>query len=202
MRKYFIAGGKLFCFNAKCCTSSFARAIIKEHHPDVWYNLNHKIHFPFGKTVDEVEQLHQYVPMRVNPDRPAALLMREPVSRFRSAAGFLLVSQSVDEVLDIMINETGKAVLNDNKVAFGAGRPIAADVHMLKQSRFLHDDHVEDVKIFKMPDQIDECAKWLGLPTPMVHNNETSGPKPDLTNEQIEKIKHYYRKDVELWESL
>jgi hypothetical protein len=202
MRKYFIAGDKLFCFNAKCCTSSFTRSIIEAHHPDIWYNLNHKIHFSYGKTVHEIEQLHKYAPMRVNPDRPAALLMRDPVARFRSAAGFLRISNCIDEVLDIMINETGAAIKNDKGILFGARKPVAADIHMLKQSRFLHDDHVEDIKIFKMPDQIDECAEWLGLPTPMVHKNETSGPKPNLTAEQIEKIKHYYRKDIELWESL
>jgi len=149
-----------------------------------------------------MEQLHRYAPMRVNPDRPTALLMRDPISRFRSAAGFLNISKSIDKVLDVLINETGEAIVNDKERLIGGRRPLASDTHLLKQSRFLHDDHVEDLKIFKMPDQIDECAEWLGLPTPMVHKNETSGPKPDLTPEQIEKIKHYYRKDVALWESL
>lgn len=197
--RYFIAGPKLLAFNAKCGTSSFCNAIIKAHHPDILDHLVNHTHFPYGKTMDEMQQLHKYLPTRVNPDRPVALIVREPVNRFCSALGFLNLADSVDDVLRVMIEETGEAIVNSKGHMFSPRKPIAADVHLLKQSRYLHDD--ADLTIFRM-DQIDECAEWLGLPTPLVRYNETSGPKPTLTPEQIEKVKHYYRKDVELWESL
>lgn len=200
--QYFIAGDKLLAFNTKCGTSSFVNAIIKAHHPDVLYHLENHVHFPYGQTMDDQQQLHRYVPKRVNPDRPAALVVREPVSRFRSAMGFLRLSSVVDEVLDIMINETGMSVCTSTgQVWPSRNRPIAGDVHFKKQYGYVSDDHVAPLKIFRM-DQIDECAEWLGLPTPLVRYNETPVAKPDLTPEQIEKVKHYYRKDVELWESL
>lgn len=197
--KYFIAGDKLLAFNAKCATSSFCNAIIKAHHPDILDKLVNHTHFPYGKTMDDMQQLHRYVPTRVNPDRPVALLVREPISRFRSAMGFLRLTNQVDKVLEVMIHETNEAITNSKGNLFCPRTPVAADIHLLRQSRFLHDD--ADLTFFKLEDA-DKCAEWLGLPTPLVRYNETSGPKPDLTSEQIDLVKKYYRRDVELWESL
>lgn len=198
--KYFIAGDKLLAFNAKCCTSSFSRAIIKTHHPEIEDYLQTKVIYPDGVSVEN-KQLHQHVPSRMNPDRPVALLVREPVSRFRSAIGYLHLSESVDDVLRIMMEENGESIKNANGRNMGGRRGFAGDIHLRKQTRFIHDDDI-DITYFRMPDQIDECAEWLGLPTPLVHVNETSGPKPDLTNDQIDKIKKYYKSDIELWESI
>ena len=197
--RYFIAGDKLLAFNAKCATSSFCNAIIKRHHPVILDELVNHTHFPYGKKMDEVGQLHKFVPTRVNPDRPTALLVREPVERFRSAIGFLGLSKSVDEVLRVMTEETNDGIVRDNGQLFASHRPVAADIHLLRQSRFLHDD--ADLTIFSMKD-VDKCAEWLGLPIPLVRYNETSGPKPDLTDGQVDKIKQYYRRDIELWESI
>jgi hypothetical protein len=200
MMKYFIAGDKLLAFNAKCCTSSFCRAIIKTHHPEIEEFLQTKVTFPEGVSV-ETRQLHQHVPSRFNSDRPTALLVREPVSRFRSAIGFLGLSEQVDDVIRIMLEETGESVQNRHGRMLGGQRGFASNIHLLRQSRFIKEDDV-DITCFSMPDQIDECAEWLGLPTPLVHVNEASGPKPDLTNDQIDKIKKYYKSDIELWESV
>ncbi len=199
INSYFIAGDKLLAFNAKCGTSSFCNAIIKTHHPLILDKLLNHTHFPYGQTMDDMQQLHKYVPTRVNPDRPTALLVREPVSRFRSAMGFLGLKDKVDDVLRVMVEESGEPIINAKGAIFGGRRPLAADIHLKRQSKFLHDD--ADLKIFKMS-EIDECAEWLGLPTPLVRYNETSKPKPDLTGEQIDKIKEYYKRDVELWKSL
>ena len=198
--RYFIAGPKLLAFNAKCGTSSFCNAIIKAHHPEILDKLVNHTHFPHGKTMDDMQQLHRYVPTRINPDRPTALLVREPISRFRSAVGFLGLYECVDDVMRIMTEENGEVIKNSKGRVIGGGRiPLAADIHLKRQSRFLHDD--ADLKIFRM-DDIDACAEWLGLPTPLVRYNETSKPKPDLTDEQIDKVKTYYKRDIELWESL
>lgn len=197
--RYFIAGDKLLAFNAKCATSSFCNAIIKAHHPVILDKLVNHTHFPYGKTMDDMEQLHKYLPTRVNPDRPTALIVREPVDRFRSAIGFLRLSQKVDDVLRVMVEETNDPIVNDQGQLFASNRPVAADIHLMRQSRFLNDD--ADLTIFTIQDS-EKCADWLGLATPLVRYNETSGPKPDLTDEQVDKIKQYYRRDIELWESI
>ena len=199
MKKYFIAGDKLFAFNAKCCTSSMCRAIVKTHHPKIEDYLRSKVKFPNGRNLEN-QQLHQFVPMRVNPDRPVAVLLREPVSRFRSALGYMNLGHAVDEVLRIMVEETGEGVANGNGVLIGRRQPLAANVHLAPQTRFEADE--ADITYFTMPNQVDECAEWLGLETPLPRINETKYTKPDLTQEQLAKVQAYYRKDIDLWESL
>jgi len=199
MNTYFIAGDRLLAFNAKWCTSSFARAIIKSHHPDVEEYIQTKLHLPEGRDV-ETEQHHSLVPKRFNPDRPVALLVREPVSRFKSALSFMHLENEVDKVLDAIINEDTQTVLNGVGIPSNARFPLVANIHLRHQYRLLHD--VNEAQLFRMPDQIDECAEWLGLETPLVRINESRFPKPELTEDQIDRVKLYYKKDIELWESI
>jgi hypothetical protein len=61
----------------------------------------------------------------------------------------------------------------------------------------------EGVTCFRFPDQIDACAEWLGLETPVPQlNEEDEESKPVLTPEQEEAIRATYAADIALWESL
>ena len=59
------------------------------------------------------------------------------------------------------------------------------------------------VKYFRFEDQLDAAAEWLGLPTPLPHE-DASDPalKPDLTPEQEARVREMFADDIILWESL
>jgi hypothetical protein len=113
-------------------------------------------------------------------DEPAeglCCLVRDPVERFRSACARQGVS--VEEGL--------------------ARRD--ADVHFwtLDSMGLL----AEGVDHFAFPAQIDACAEWLGLETPVPQlNGEPEEAKPVLTAEQEAAVRAAYAADIALWESL
>ena len=59
------------------------------------------------------------------------------------------------------------------------------------------------VQHFRFEDQLDACAAWLGLPTPLPQIDATDeANKPTLTPEQESRVREIYAADVALWESL
>jgi hypothetical protein len=61
----------------------------------------------------------------------------------------------------------------------------------------------EGVQYFRFPDQLNACAEWLGLPTPVPQlNAEADEGKPVLTAEQEAAVRELYADDVALWELL
>jgi len=113
-------------------------------------------------------------------DEPAdglCCLVRDPVERFRSACA--RQQKTVQEGLDSM----------------------ESDVHFwpLDSMGLLE----EGVTHFRFPAQIDACAEWLGLGTPVPQlNDESEAGKPTLTAAQVAAIRAAYAADVALWESL
>ena len=113
-------------------------------------------------------------------DEPAeglCCLVRDPVERFRSACA--RQQKTVQEGLDSM----------------------GSDVHFwpLASMGLL----AAGVTHFAFPAQIDACAEWLGLDTPVPQlNGEPEEAKPFLTAEQEAAVRAAYAADVELWESL
>lgn len=106
-----------------------------------------------------------------------AVIVRNPVERFRSACA--RQNLSVEQGLLAM----------------------ESDGHFwpLKDMGLIADD----IAYFRFPDQINECAEWLGLPTPVPHENgEPEEKKPVLTLEQESAVRLAYAEDITLWESL
>lgn len=104
-------------------------------------------------------------------------LVRDPVERFRSACARQGLSV-----------EDGLAALN-------------SDVHFwpLESMGLL----AAGVTHFSFPSQIDDCADWLGLETPVPQlNEEPEENKPTLTPEQEAAVRLVYAADIALWESL
>jgi hypothetical protein len=59
------------------------------------------------------------------------------------------------------------------------------------------------VRYFRFEDQLDAAAEWLGLPTPLPHEDATDeADKPILTPEQEALVREIYADDIALWESL
>ena len=69
------------------------------------------------------------------------------------------------------------------------------DFHIRAQYTFLSERR--PTKIFKFPEQIDELATYLGLPTPVPRLNGSES-KPVPTAEQLEWLTTYYQKDFDL----
>ena len=113
-------------------------------------------------------------------DEPAdglCCLVRDPVERFRSACA--RQKKTVEEGLN----------------------SLDSDVHFWTLGSMGLLD--EGVTCFRFPDQIDACAEWLGLETPVPQlNEEDEESKPVLTPEQEEAIRATYAADIALWESL
>lgn len=61
----------------------------------------------------------------------------------------------------------------------------------------------DSIKYFLFPEQIDDCANWLGLPVPVPRlNEEKDEKKPVLTKEQLELVTKQYYNDNELYKKL
>ena len=113
-------------------------------------------------------------------DEPAdglCCLVRDPVERFRSACARQGVS--VEEGL----------TKQEDDVHFWSLESMG-----LLQAGVTH---------FRFPDQLDACAEWLGLETPVPQlNEEPEEGKPTLTPEQEARVREIYAADIALWESL
>lgn len=58
-------------------------------------------------------------------------------------------------------------------------------------------------RLFRFEDQLQECANWLGISTPLPHLDATEpASKPTLTPEQEARVREIYAADIEIWESL
>jgi hypothetical protein len=60
-----------------------------------------------------------------------------------------------------------------------------------------------DFKYFLFENQLEECAEWLGLPSPLPKINDSiESNKPILTTEQEAIVRKIYMDDIILWNKL
>lgn len=107
-----------------------------------------------------------------------AVMIRNPVERFRSSCA--RVGCSVEEGLNVH----------------------AENVHFwtMKSMGILESTNA---KFFKFPDQINECAEYLGLEIPLpILNQEDEAQKPVLTQKELDTIKVHYQEDIKKYEEL
>jgi len=146
----------------------------------IWQALAPDERTPGGEGWHPINATTNTIGSPLADDEPAdglCCLVRDPVERFRSACA--RQQKTVDE---------GLALLTD-------------DVHFWTlDSMGLLDAGVTH---FAFPAQINACAEWLGLETPVpTLNNEPEEGKPVLTPEQNAAVLAAYAADVALWESL
>ena len=59
------------------------------------------------------------------------------------------------------------------------------------------------VRYFRFENELDAAAEWLGLPTPLLHEDATDpATKPTLTQEQEARVRELFADDIALWESI
>jgi hypothetical protein len=103
------------------------------------------------------------------PDCPVAVIVRNPVERFRSVIAHRHLD--VDEQL---------------------ANPMYGTLPAGNFARY-----------FRFEDQLDDAAEWLGLPSPLPHEDAADeADKPTLTPEQQARVREIYAADIALWESL
>ena len=103
-----------------------------------------------------------------------AVIVRNPIDRFLSAC--IKTKKNIDEGL--------KSIYND--------------VHFWPISYM----NPSNPKYFIFPNEIDDCATWLGINSPVKHLNKNIDKKITPNKEQIKKIKTSYNKDIILWNNL
>jgi hypothetical protein len=186
--KYFIAGKKLLAFNGKCGTSTMAWAIIRQFYPEQEEYLRTKVKWASG-TVDE-QMHHNHVPKRTHPNAPVVQIIREPVSRFRSAVAFMRLEDkqnyTIDQILDDLENETSIVNLARGK--------LVNNFHFHYQDNFRG-----DITYFPLSD-LQGAADALGITVPIIRINSSPTKKPSLTKKQEDRVREFYADDVKLWE--
>tara|TARA_R100001163_G_C5051308_1_gene188097 strand:- start:69 stop:650 length:582 start_codon:yes stop_codon:yes gene_type:complete len=188
--RYFVCGDKLMAFNGKCGTSTMAWAIVRQFYPDIEEYLRTKVKWAAG-TVDE-QMHHNHVPKRTHPNAPVVQVIREPVSRFRSAVAFMRLEDkgkyNIDQILDDLENET-------DVVQTSRGGKLVSNFHFHYQDKFRG-----DITYFTLSN-LQGAADELGIKVPLIKINSAPTKKPDLTPEQEDRVRAFYADDVKLWEA-
>jgi hypothetical protein len=188
--RYFITPNYCVPLNAKCGSSSLCRRIIATYYPEVEGRLQ-RAHYPPGLNADKI-QPHRFVPDIETPDRPVAMLVREPLERFLSGVAYLNID--LDDAIDSLLN--GTSVPASKRDVQGTVR-VNTNVHFAKQSKMPYGE----THLFRFPDHIPEIAALLGLGA-IPELNVTPSPKPAATEAQRQAILDYYADDVVLYESI
>lgn len=123
------------------------------------------------------------------PEKKVLLAVREPVARFASTCAYM--ESDVEETLVALENKS-KMVL-DQHLCF-----VHRNTHFLPQHIYMGDN----CKAYKFPEQLQQMCEDAGLNWPLPKINEGIFKKPQLTLQQVERIKKVYAEDVKLYESL
>jgi hypothetical protein len=189
--RYFITPNYCVPLNAKCGSSSLCRRIIATYYPDTEQKLQNA-HYPAGFDADKI-QPHQFLPETHRPDRPVAMLVREPLDRFLSGVAYLNID--LDAAIDSLINGTATTASKGN----GRNRSIRVknNIHFSPQSEMPYGE----THLFRFPDHIQEMADLIGIGS-VPHLNATPVSKPTPSEEQRAAILAHYSADVSLYESI
>lgn len=207
--QYFILPTCCIAFNAKVGSSTLACAIVNKFYPEKlkkvlddyeekWskYSQSFKDSLPPAfQRMFQTDYKHsicfwQSVAERTNePKLPILLAVREPLTRFTSTVAYLKLT--VEDTLKSLENDE-EILLDDMMVK------LRNNTHFLKQSIY----NTKGVRLYKFPDQLEQLCKDAGLDWPIEKINEGKFEKPVLTEEQIERVKKYYKEDFDLFNSL
>jgi hypothetical protein len=189
--RYFITPNYCVALNAKVASSSLARRIIATYYPETEGKLQ-RAHYPPGFNANRV-QLHGFVAGTYQPDRPVAMLVREPLDRFLSGVAYL--NMNLESAIESLL--TGVRTTASHR---GSGpRPInvSTNIHFARQSEMPYGE----THLFRFPDHVFELAALLGIGS-VPRLNVTPKPQPAVTDEQRDAILGHYAADVALYESI
>jgi len=188
--RYFITPNYCVPLNAKCASNSLCRRIIAAHYPEVESKLQ-KAHYPPGLDANKI-QLHRFLPDTSRPDRPVAMLVREPLDRFLSGVAYLNIN--LEAAIDSLVNGTHAQASRGSRQR---SIRVSKNVHFAPQSEMPYGE----THLFRFPDHLQDLAALLeiGLVPKL---NITPRPKPAVTPDQAAVILGHYAADVALYASI
>ena len=207
--QYFVLPKCCVAFNAKVGSTALAFSIVQKYYPhklqeclDRFNSVVSRLPPEFIKTLPESIQktinndkldsaaFWQDVCVRTNnPDKPVLLAVRNPVERFASTVAYLKLE--VDRTLEMLEND-------ETTIFYKLSRKIRKDTHFLPQSIYAS----PNTKLYKFPDHLEQMCKDIEIDYPLPKINEGKYQKPILTEEQIKRVKEYYKDDVALFDSI
>lgn len=208
-KQYFVLPECCIAFNAKVASSSLACSIVRKYYPDryqkavddynfTWsrYSQKFKDSLPetfqvmFRTDFESSKSFWQNVCLRTRkPDKKVLLLVRDPVVRFASTCAYM--QKDVEQVLQALEKNTNMIleILECN---------VRTNTHFLPQHIYMDGN----CKAYKLPIQLEQMCNDAGLDYPLPKINEGKHEKPILTEDQIERVKTYYKEDFDLFNSL
>jgi hypothetical protein len=189
--RYFITPNYCIPLNAKCGSSSLCRRIIATYYPDIEEMLQ-KAHYPKNLNADKI-QPHRFLPETSHPDRPVAMMVREPLERFLSGVAYLNID--LDMAVDSLIN--GTYVMASRRGPNSRGIRVSNNVHFAPQA----DMPYGETHLFKFPTHLQDMAELIGVNF-IPHLNITPSPKPTPTESQKLIVLDYYSADTALYDSI
>jgi hypothetical protein len=184
---YFITPNYSVAMNLKCASSTLARSIIQKFHPNDEFSIQNAA-YPNGKNPDDI-QWHFLCPKEKDPSKEVLLVVRNPANRFISAMSQFDLS-NVDEVLYALENKTS-IMMKKRQLK------VSENNHFTNQINKI----ITEALCYKMED-LNLAATEIGLDLPLPTINESSGPRPELTEEQTQRVLNYYAEDLALYNSI
>jgi hypothetical protein len=184
---YNLPNGKSFNFTSRSGTSSIGLMALKQFHPD---------RIPDHPIIDgQAHRLNDYT-LGTNLPPGCAIMVRDPVERFRSLLGKMNVTVEQAFCWLYWFHNLG------NEPSFTDRMLLEYSVgttwhHFTPVSMFVQPDS----KLFKFPN-ITGMATYLGIEQPVEQINACPVDKPLLTPDQEDMVRSIYISDIALWESL
>lgn len=169
---YYLTPKHSVAINKKVASSAIARAILEEFYPHVYQGIINQFDGKPG-----FNEWQRFCPKSHLPHLPVVLIIRNPVDRFCTAVQ--QVKTTVEEALNGLETNTLWA-LNE---------------HFLHKYPLIED---KDFTLFRFED-INKAADYLGIKIRLL--NKARREKPILTVDQETRVRQYYAKDVELYNS-
>lgn len=224
---YYTTPNHSVALNAKVGSSTMARLIIKQFYPKEHQKIVFA-RFPNGITENQ-KQWHWMCPGSTQPDKPIVLMVRNPVDRFLTACQQIGVKQeSIDKAINSLLNDEPFLRTSDRELSsqlksiekrnqkkleirqeridknlpvrdeFKRFGYLRDDVHFLHQYEYIQGE----TYLFKFPDHLVECLKFIGITSEPIVINKAKRDKPILSPDQRHLVENYYNKDIELFNSI
>ena len=214
--------------NAKVGSSTMARLIIKQFYPKEHQKINYA-RFPNGITENQ-KQWHWMCPGSTTPDKPIALMVRNPIDRFLTACQQINIKpEDIDKAIDSLVDDNAflrtrediemsnqlanlekinakKLETRQNRIDQGLPvRDFKRFGYLRDDVHFLHQHKYiqKETYLFKFPDHLVKCLSFIGIDdSEPILINKAKRDKPTLSPDQRNLVENYYNKDIELFNSI
>lgn len=224
---YYTTPNYSVALNAKVGSSTMARLIIKHFYPEQHKKISYA-RFPNGITENQ-KQWHWMCPGSTEPDKPIVLMVRNPIDRFITACQQIAIKpEDTDKAINSLLNDEPFLRTSDQELSsqlksiekrnqkkleirqeridknlpvrdeFKRFGYLRDDVHFLHQYEYIK----RKTYVFKFPDYLPECLKFIGITSEPIVINKAKRDKPILSPDQRHLVENYYNKDIELFNSI